>query len=262
MVQALTKAKAYLDRPSIEHCAKLRKKMKKMMESCATSDELEDLKHSSNFEKEVEEFKQSVVRYIDEQINTADIEDTPELDPAVLDSVEPIIKQMVHSRLYAGQTNFHIVPGKVNVLVMREISSDERQALFFLLLGAVFDYAQISCTELNPTIPSLMLVFDETKQFATVNEDSMSPFPRIITEGRKFGMGSLLGFQSADQVSKEVRTNMSLSMVMYSARETWAAAAARYQVSPDTMAALEPKRDALVGVNQEPLKKLKVWAFD
>lgn len=185
-----------------------------------------------------------------------------DLNISALLGVEQVLEQMSMSRLFSGSKPFKPVKGVVNVLNMQGVFEKDQQALFFLLLGRVFNDAMNECTVLNRGIPETILVCDEAKLYQSVCEDSMSPFPRIVTEGRKFGLGTLIGAQSPDQISREILGNISTQIVLPLVRSEWRSAKNVFGLESAQLEAIRPKSDGFLSINGKKSTPVHLWAWE
>lgn len=213
-------------------------------------------------EKKIKLLKEKVSAIVDMQCRgDVDVDDY-NFNQSTLSGVEEVLEQMSMSRLFSGSTPFRPVKGVVNVLNMQGVFEKDQQALFFLLLGRVFNDAMNECVELNKGIPETILVCDEAKLYQSVCEDGMSPFPRIVTEGRKFGLGALIGAQLTSQIKKEVLGNISTQILLPLPRSEWKAIQSSYGVTPSLLNELQPKSDGLISIDGDDARPLHLWAWE
>lgn len=216
----------------------------------------------TDYEEAVEEIKERVAELVEREVRGDNIEVAQKTDINALMGVELVLRGMADSRLFSGHKSFSARKGKVNVLDIHGLGDNDQQAIFFLLLGRLFSDAIISCKELNAGIPRLMCVFDEAKLYKSVCEDSMSPFPRIVTEGRKFGMGTLIGAQSTNQISKEILGNIALSFILPLPRSEWRGAKQVFGLDESMMGAIRPKSDGYIAFNGDEPSPCHLWQYD
>lgn len=182
---------------------------------------------------------------------------------ATLEGVVSILGEFVETGLYAGSRPFQVVPGKINVVNLKPLEQGDIQTIFFLMMGSVFTSAQRQCDTPNDGRLRTVFAFDEVKTFATVCNDPMSPLPRIVTEGRKSGMGTLIGCQSPKQVREEVRSAIGTVFLLASPPPIWDTLRQLYRVSGDDMQRLTPKKDCYIisSANSAELNQVDLWAY-
>lgn len=211
----------------------------------------------------IQDLQDEVARMVEAEVMSGGgMSDRAEYDFNTITGVKFVLEGMAGGKIYSGRPAWQIVPGKINVINVKGMPDNQQQALFFLLLGRIFSDEMRTCPELNMGIPRTITVFDEAKIFAAVCEDSMSPFPRIVTEGRKAGMGAIIGAQSPAQVSKEILSNIALNMVLPIHRNEWQAAKRQFGLSEDMMERMKPRSDAFVSINQEIPRLCHLWQLD
>ena len=179
-----------------------------------------------------------------------------------LELVRMTIKDMLNTSLFTGANGFHPIEGKINVVDIRGLSDNHQQTVVYLLLGQVFKDGIATCRQLNAGVPRLVAVLDEAKIYKAVCEDSMSPFPRIVTEGRKFGLGALLGAQTSSQVSKEILSNIAVQFVLSMPSNELPAVKRVFGINEKQMTALIPKSDGCLSVNSSEYEHVHLWQWD
>lgn len=213
-------------------------------------------------EAEIQELKVKASKIIDLECWGNGEHAGEELNISALLGVEQVLQQMSMSRLFSGSKPFKPAKGVINVLNMQGVFEKDQQALFFLLLGRVFNDAMNECTILNKGIPETILVCDEAKLYQSVCEDSMSPFPRIVTEGRKFGLGALIGAQSPNQISREILGNIATQFILPLTRSEWRSAKNVFGLDPAHLEVIRPKSDGYLSINGKKPTPVHLWSWE
>lgn len=137
-------------------------------------------------------------------------------------------------------------PGLINRFAMEDLVVRDKQVLSYLIIDRVFNYMMRSAKTLEPTLPRGMVVLDEGKIVAAISQNQMSPLNRAATEGRKFGMGILLGVQSTTHMTEDVLDSCGLFCLLRQHHRRVDEAARAFRISGDRIAKIEPRRDALI----------------
>lgn len=159
-----------------------------------------------------------------------------------------VLKRMRESCLFNADT-IRVKQNKINILTIKDVHPKAQPALIYMILDRTFQSAVRTCTKLNPTMPSIMLGFDEAKIFTHFARSTMSPINRIYTEGRKFGLGTFAGFQDPTHTTKDMRACIAAMFILQLARDKHKEVKSIWGIEDSLLAALKPKQDALVSLN-------------
>ena len=132
-----------------------------------------------------------------------------------LESLMDLVQQMLDTRLFSSD-QLTIRGGRVNRLDLSYLHSRDQRTLYHLILERFFSVAQrrTGGEELNARVPSMVIILDEAKHAAHDQKNRMSPLNRIASEGRKFGLGMVVGVQSPDQLTKDVIDNLGALLLL------------------------------------------------
>lgn len=176
-----------------------------------------------------------------------------------LQSIQSVLKKMVDSRLFEGG-KLNISPGKINVFNIKSIHPSQYRILFDLILYRSFQSAvRSSGSNLNPNRPRIVLVFDEGKLFSIAANNPMSPINRIATEGRKYGLGSLIGIQNPDQISSEMKSAIGSTFILPVVKNDVGKVKRLWMIPSEKQALLQAKRDALVSIGSSRFELVHVF---
>lgn len=197
------------------------------------------------------------------QAATGGVGSHKQLKKSTLESLASIVYEFVETGLYAGRAPFSVIPGKINVINLKHVEVNDMQTLFYLMMSSEFTNAQRTCTSPNDGVLRTLFAFDEVKIFADVCQDSMSPLPRIVTEGRKFGMGALIGGQHPGQVREEILSAIGTTFLYSVPPPAYSTVQKVFGVKKDALASLTPKRDAFVirGGGAMTHELTQLWAY-
>lgn len=213
------------------------------------------------FDANVEALVEKTGEMIRSEIRHGKTEQVTDIKLSVIENIEPIISDMVKSKLFCGRPPLRPEKGRINILNMKGLVEQEMLALYHIILGRTFSAAVQTCRQLNPKTPSMMIVFDEAKIVQHVSRDSMSPFPRIITEGRKFGLGALIGCQIPAQISDEIRRNISAFFQLPVVRESQDESRRKLKLPKGMIEGLIARKEALLSLNGGEYRKIDMWRF-
>lgn len=157
---------------------------------------------------------------------------------------------MLSSRLFSG-TDVRPLRGRLNRYDLKALGQRDQLAMIRVLLSKIFSRAMRSCPpdRLNSSIPSEFIVLDEGKIAAASSTQQMSALNRIATEGRKFGLGMIVGVQSPDHVTEELKVNFASKFVLSVDPGALPILKRSLGVPPERMHGIQPRRDALVSLN-------------
>jgi len=112
------------------------------------------------------------------------------------------------------------------------------------ILKLIFRQRQL---EASTNSVSLYLLIDETKLCTAMAKDSpLNALNRIVTEGRKFGLGLVLSSQFVGHVSRDVLVNTFTKILMRVDKTEVAATARRFRLDEVLLQSLERPGQALV----------------
>jgi hypothetical protein len=166
-------------------------------------------------------------------------------DPKRVEDVMDTISTMIDSGLF-GDDSLTLKSGRVNRIVLTALHETDQQALIHLILSRLFNVAYRTFPHNQPKVPRMMVVLDEGKIAKAISRSEMSPINRISTEARKFGMGLMLGVQSSDHMTDDVRRGCGLTIILPVHPTDVANTTRVFQLSQDDLRGLRPRSDALV----------------
>lgn len=164
--------------------------------------------------------------------------------------LESIITNMVDSTLF-NNDRLKIKPGRVNIIDLSNVSQRHMMSLIHLMLKRTFSIAQRFTKHLNPPVPWLMLALDESKLAVQTGKDVLAPINRIATEGRKYGMGLLLGVQHLGHLNGEIMSSLGTKLILPVDRDKQAETCRRLLIKPGEIEAIKPRSDGLIFLNKD-----------
>ena len=216
----------------------------------------------SKMEDAVEKLKLSAGRAIDHTIFGEKDEATSTVyDSGTVRGVEIVLKDMARTGLFSGSRPLEFREGMINHINMKGIVSKDQSVMGFLIMDKIFREGFASCRTLNEGILRMMAVCDEAKIVYASADDGMSPQRRISTEGRKAGLGALVGAQSPAQVPDDVLTNTALSIVLRLDRKEWKSAKTRFGLSESELSRIQGRRDGVIFKNGGEGEYTHMWAI-
>lgn len=174
-------------------------------------------------------------------------------------SVLSIVKNMADLKLYSP-IPMMLKAGKINVLDVTEVHQADLPTLFNLLLFKTF---QRSCLigkkNMNPKRPSLIIGCDEGKLFQTSKGNPMAPINRIITEGRKYGLGALIGFQSPEQIENEIKNSIGTSFILPVAKTLINKTSSDFGINKLILSQMKPRKEAAISSGNSTYKLIDTF---
>ncbi|MEQ9223901.1 MAG: DUF87 domain-containing protein [Salinisphaeraceae bacterium] len=167
-----------------------------------------------------------------------------------LASLEMTVSNMVESGLF-GDDALSLKPSRINVFDLSKVSTAHLIALIHLLLKRMLSLAIRSCRELNSPLPSMMVVLDEAKLAVQTSKNMISPINRIAPEGRKYGLGLMVGVQHMGHLNTEITSNLATKLLLPVDSDMEAETRRRMNVRKADMDMLKPKSDGLITLNKE-----------
>lgn len=174
-----------------------------------------------------------------------------------LEAIEHVLSGIVATGLFSGD-DLSLKPRRINRFDLNKLHPLDQQVMMYLLLERVFEWAKRSCTRFNDPVPRLMLILDEGKYAAARMDDVLSPLNRIATEGRKFGLGMVLGVQSLSHLTEDVLENFGMQVILKLSQQACDKAARLFKVQENVLAGLVPKRDALFSMNGSRFQSIRL----
>lgn len=175
---------------------------------------------------------------------------TTERNPRRIAALESVLTNMVDSTIFDAD-RIKIKPGRVNIIDLSNVSQQHTMSLIHLMLKRTFSVAQRMAQELNPATPWIMLALDESKLAVQTGKDVLSPINRIATEGRKYGMGLLLGVQHLGHLNGEIMSSLATKLILPVDRDKLMETCRRLVVKSGELENLKPRSDGLVFLNKE-----------
>lgn len=158
-----------------------------------------------------------------------------------------IIQDMVNCRLFTGVQSA-TKAGKINRYDLTEISPAHQQIIMRIVAARVFAMGVQETKRndsFNPRYPSHIMVADEGKHIKEISQSSMSPFNRIGTEGRGYGVGAWLGVQQPDQVTNDLLRNFATYFLLKIPESSNVEVSRMFGVKPSLLKQLVPRENVL-----------------
>lgn len=162
-----------------------------------------------------------------------------------------IIQGMVDSRLFTGNPSV-TRGGKINRYDLTEISPQHQQVIMRIVANRVFAMGVMETRRngtFNPRVPSHILIADEGKHVKEISQSALSPFNRIGTEGRGYGVGIWCGVQQPDQVTQDLLKNFSTYCLLKVPEASYTEMARMFSVKPSYLKQLQPRENMLFSAN-------------
>jgi hypothetical protein len=174
-----------------------------------------------------------------------------------LDRLQKMAARIDSTRLF-GEDKITIKPGRINRFSLRELHPSDQQVMYRLILDRVFGTAVRSNKKTNPSHPEMIVVLDEGKHASINARSPLSSLNRIGTEGRKFGLGALIGVQYIGQMTDDLLSNIALYLCFPQTVTKWSEMKARLKVNEDDLCKIKPRSECLVVNNSGHLRSIKV----
>lgn len=168
-------------------------------------------------------------------------------------SLRDTIGQMVETRLFTGEPA-GVLPGKINVYDMTNISSAHQQMMMDIIARRTFAMAVLSTKRNNnpdPKFASHILVCDEGKHAKAISKQPLSPVNRIATEGRGFGLGVWMGVQQPDQVTQDQLRNFAFYFLLKTPESSNKEMIRMFGLKPNQLKQLEFRENCLYSDGQK-----------
>lgn len=204
-----------------------------------------------------ESFKQELVRHAERLITYETISKREAFETSdwvhwskeTLLSLKSIIQVMVDTRLFT-QAVSKPRSGAINRYDLGTLSPRHQQVIMRIVASQVFAMGVMETkrnNSFNPQFPAHVLVADEGKHIKEISASPISPFNRIGTEGRGYGVGAWAGVQSPDQVTKDLLKNSDTTFVLRTPEASVNEIVKLFAAKPSQLKQLESKRNALFG---------------
>jgi hypothetical protein len=157
------------------------------------------------------------------------------------------IRDMCNSRLFTGRQS-RTVPGKINVYEITQLSPAHQQIIMRIVAGRVFAMGvQETKTKdsFNPAYPSHIMIADEGKHIQAISKSPLSPFNRIGTEGRGYGVGAWLGVQQPDQITPDLLKNFATYMLLKVPEASYKEMQNKFGLKPNSLKQLVARENIL-----------------
>lgn len=162
-----------------------------------------------------------------------------------------IIQSMVDSRLFTGNPS-RTMANKINRYDLSMISSQHQQVVMRIVASRVFAMGVMETRQkesYNPQFPSHILIADEGKHVKEISQSALSPFNRIGTEGRGYGVGIWCGVQQPDQVTTDLMKNFCTFFVLRTPESSFGEVSRMFGIKPAYLKQLQPRENALFSAN-------------
>ncbi|WGK63363.1 type IV secretion system DNA-binding domain-containing protein (plasmid) [Halopseudomonas sp. SMJS2] len=158
-----------------------------------------------------------------------------------------VIQGMVDSRLFTGNPS-RTMSSKINRYDLTDISPQHQQVIMRIIANRVLAMGIMETRRndsFNPTSPTHVLVADEGKHVKEISQSPLSPFNRIGTEGRGYGVGIWAGVQSPDQVTQDLLKNFATYFVLATPEAAAGDVSRMFGIKPSYLKQLVPKDNIL-----------------
>ncbi|MCU9528122.1 serine-rich family protein [Pseudomonas mosselii] len=176
-------------------------------------------------------------------------EDWEHWSKETLFSLKAIIQGMVDSRLFTGNPSKPRA-GKINRYDLTALSPAHQQVIMRIIASQVFAMGVMETkrnNSFNPKYPSHILIADEGKHIKEISASPISPFNRIGTEGRGYGVGVWCGVQQPDQVTKDLLKNFATFFLLKTPDASYQEITKLFGVRPTLLKSLQPRENLLFG---------------
>lgn len=164
-------------------------------------------------------------------------------------SLKAIIQGMVDSRLFTGNPS-KPRQGKINRYDLTALSPAHQQVIMRIIASQVFAMGVMETKRnnaFNPKYPAHILIADEGKHIKEISVSPISPFNRIGTEGRGYGVGVWCGVQQPDQVTKDLLKNFATFFLLKTPDASYQEITKLFGVRPTLLKSLLPRENLLFG---------------
>jgi hypothetical protein len=157
------------------------------------------------------------------------------------------IRDMCESRLFTGP-QARAQQGKFNVYDLADLSPQHQQIIMRIVAARVFAMGVQETRRLgtyNPAFPSHILIADEGKHIKEISSSALSPFNRIATEGRGYGVGAWLGVQQPDQITTDLLKNIATTVLLKTPEAGYGEVSKMFGVKPSLLKQLVTRQNIL-----------------
>ena len=157
------------------------------------------------------------------------------------------IRDMCETRLFTGP-HARALLGKFNVYDLADLSPQHQQIIMRIVASRVFAMGVQETrrnNSYNPPYPSHIVIADEGKHIKEISKSSLSPFNRIATEGRGYGVGAWLGVQQPDQVTDDLLRNTATIFLLSTPETGFSEVSKMFGVKPSLLKQLVPRENIL-----------------
>lgn len=164
-------------------------------------------------------------------------------------TLKSIIIGMVDSCLFTGNPS-KPRSGKLNRYDLSALSANHQQVIMRIIASQVFAMGIMETkrnNSFNPKYPAHVLIADEGKHIKEISASAISPFNRIGTEGRGYGVGVWCGVQQADQVTKDLLKNFATYFLLKTPDASYLEVSKLFGTKPTQLKALKPRENILFG---------------
>lgn len=162
-----------------------------------------------------------------------------------------IIQSMVDSRLFTGNPS-RTIANKINRYDLSMISPQHQQVVMRIVASRVFAMGVMETRAkgtFNPQYPAHILIADEGKHVKEISQSALSPFNRIGTEGRGYGVGIWCGVQQPDQVTPDLMKNFCTFFVLRTPESSFQEVSRMFGIKPAYLKQLQPRENVLFSAN-------------
>lgn len=209
------------------------------------------------FNENLDSLKEKACEIIESEVNGRS-HTTTDWNLGRLEAIEHTLHGMTQSQLF-GEDN--ITPRKncINRFLITGLHEVDQQIMFHLLLDRVFTSAMRMAQVLNKPEPDMFVILDEGKLAAVNARNDLSPLNRISTEGRKYGLGSIVGIQTLSQVTDDMRDNYASVFLLPVSHQRHDEIKRKLRVSSQMLGSIKARSDALFSINNSPFKPLHLF---
>ena len=182
-----------------------------------------------------------------------------EWDAKRVRAISKTLRALLDTGLFSGD-NIGIRRGQVNVIDVSKLKHKHRQMLIRVLLDRVLGYAIRSTPpeKMNTKLPHTVVILDEAKYAAAAGRGLFTPLNRIATEGRKYGLGMVVGVQRSEHLTEDQRLNCAVSFGLPVMPEARAGTAKYLGCMPAMLESIEPRAEAIYRFSDQVPKLIRV----
>ena len=242
-------------------------KNKRLKAEKLTPKEIEDLN------KEIDEDTASLIEETTNLVKSDEIwvagEYYSEFDVKILSTLQPVIIELIRPKFFTrkncGAPDFQKVNvpkrGKVNFYDISMLDERSMSLMTRVLLSRIFNGCRLSMPDdmRDPEFPNTFIIADEVRYMESSLKSKTDPGNLIVGGGRKFGLGMLVGGQSADQLSDDMISAFSLKIIMEQNDTKYKDTYKHFRIKEGLLNKVKAKQTGAIKVGAEPAKLVSLF---